>query len=144
MYINVCLCRSPIYLTHILKCAFHHFNKFCLLFAVMQDSLFPGVSFKNSRSHGDISHVTRSHHGGSTGSLRLIQDGQSRHTTHSPSGNSPTNHQQYLRELERIRTEIAGFQPIEAIESPPARSSKSWSLKPQVHDDNVLDGDDYY
>lgn len=67
---------------------------------------------------------------------------------------SPTDHQQYLRELERIRSEIAGFKPIDKPSPAAKSSSKSASLKPsskswkeQNSQDSGSDpfpGEDYY
>ena len=86
----------------------------------MHNSLFPGSRLS-----------------GSVGSLPLTVDGTTElsHAT-DPSG----NHQQYLRELERIRTEIAGFQPIEQ----PVERSRNLNGKTSLVDDDPFTGDDYY
>ena len=68
---------------------------------------------------------------------------------------SPHDHGQYLRELERIRTEISGFKPIEepvsALSSVISSSSRSsWrrtSRESDATDNDIgdpLDGDEYY
>ena len=59
---------------------------------------------------------------------------------------SPKDHQQYLRELERIRSEISGFKPID---KPVLSSSKPWrrlSKQPSQESDatDPLASDEYY
>ena len=88
---------------------------FCFL-SVMHNSLFPGSRLS-----------------GSVGSLPLTVDGAD---AVDPSG----DHQEYLRELERIRTEIAGFQPIEQ----PLERLRSVNGKSSSLDDDPFTGDDYY
>ena len=82
----------------------------------MHSSLFPGSRLS-----------------GSVGSLPLTVDGAD---AVDPSG----DHQEYLRELERIRTEIAGFQPIEQ----PLERLRSLNGKSSSLDDDPFTGDDYY
>ena len=89
---------------------------FSLLLSVMHNSLFPGSRLS-----------------GSVGSLPLTVDGAD---AVDPSG----DHQEYLRELERIRTEIAGFQPIEQ----PLERLRSLNGKSSSLDDDPFTGDDYY
>ena len=89
--------------------------------SVMQNSLFPGSGLS-----------------GSVGSLTFAVDDSELPDTSDPSGG---NHQQYLRELERIRTEIAGFQPIE---HPLERASKTLNGKTSSLDDDPFTGDDYF
>jgi CRISPR/Cas system-associated protein Csm6 len=56
---------------------------------------------------------------------------------------SPRDHEEYLKELERIRSEIASFKPIE---KPGPRDNKSsWrNQRASSHDSDILAGDEYY
>ena len=85
----------------------------------MHNSLFPG-----SRLSGSVGSLTTDGAGGDAAGDAAGDD-----------------HQQYLRELERIRTEIAGFQPIE---QPMGERLRGLNGKSSSHDDDPFTGDDYY
>ncbi len=97
----------------------------CTCPSVIHGSLFPG-----SRLSGSVGSLLDSDFPAAGGGAR------------DPDAAAVDEHQEYLRELERIRTEIAGFQPIE---HPLERAARTLNGKTtSLNEEDPFTGEDYY